>query len=110
MTTSDSVIQAGDVGIVIERTIMERSATGVWAAKDVSAASAVVLRVRTPSGTLKNFDAEFTTDGTDGKVRYVTDSSSDLDEAGHWQAQFRLTFAAGLQRTRKFHFDVGEPL
>lgn len=110
MTTCDRRIQMGDIGVIIERTIKQKNASGVWEVVDVSTATTVVLRVKAPSGTRQDFTGTLTTDGTDGKVQYTTATANDLDEAGHWQGQFRLTFPAGLQKTAKFHFDVEEGL
>lgn len=110
MTTYERRIQMGDVGVIIERTVKQKNASGVWVVVNLSTVSAVSLRLRTPTGIIKNFTGSLTTDGTDGKVQYVTVASSDLDEAGHWQGQFRLTFVSGLQKTQKFHFDVEEGL
>lgn len=110
MTTCERRIQMGDVGVIIERTVKQKNATGVWVVVNLSTVSSVVLRLRSPSGVIKNFTGTLTTDGTDGKVQYTTTATSDLDEAGHWLGQFRLTFGSGLQKTQKFHFDVEEGL
>lgn len=110
MTCNDSAIQLGTVGVAIERTIREKNQDGVWEVKDVSVATGVTLRVKDPMGDVHDFVGDFTTDGTDGKVVYVTASASDLDVAGRWTAQFILTYPAGPHRTSKFHFDVETPL
>lgn len=79
------------------------------AAIDVSAYAQVTLHLYMPDRTKKTFSATFTTDGSDGKVQYITDSASDLDQAGHYTAEFLLGDGVTARVPSDiFHFDVDQ--
>jgi hypothetical protein len=71
----------GDTGTWIELTISDEA--GVV---DVSTATTKEIHARKPSGTTVTWTAVFTTDGTDGKIRYQTLAAT-LDEVGTWVLQ-----------------------
>jgi hypothetical protein len=57
-----------------------------------------------PSRALLRKNAQLTTDGTDGRMQYVT-ASGDLDEDGQWKWQGRIVFPSSsfytdVQKTR----------
>ena len=54
---------------------------------DISDASIMEIHLRCRGGIEKVFDAEFETDGTDGRLRYITEDATDLDTQGEWKAQ-----------------------
>jgi hypothetical protein len=82
-------IHYGDIGTVFERTIVDGT-TPV----DVSSASVKQLLFSKPSGMLLTKAAVFTTDGTDGKVRYTT-IAGDLDTLGWWHLQVHIEMPGG---------------
>ena len=88
-------IHVGDVGTILERTV-----TDGGVAVDISTASVRQFILRKPSGAAATKTAAFSTDGSDGKLRYVT-VADDLDQAGQWSLQVYLEMTAG-----KWHSDV----
>jgi hypothetical protein len=98
------LIQLGSYPFAIIRTLKGEDNVEV----DVSSASLVQLVVKSPSGVKKTFTGSFVTDGVDGKVQYVTTSSSDLDETGTWTAQFVISISGGQTPTGIFTFVVSK--
>jgi hypothetical protein len=76
--------QFDDVGIVFEAELLANPATAL--PLDISAATTLELLFQTPDGVLKTKTAVLSTDGTDGKLRYIT-VASDLDKIGTWRWQ-----------------------
>ena len=56
---------------------------------NISSATTRQIKFKKPSGTVVTKTASFVTDGTDGKLSYVT-IADDLDEAGKWYLQVYL--------------------
>lgn len=79
----------GDFGTVITVTIIEDGA-----AVDISAATAHKFILTRPDGSYINPVAVFKTDGTDGKLQYTL-VSGDLNQAGKYSLQAKVTFASG---------------
>lgn len=66
------------------------------------------VQFRKPDGTVVAHDAEFTTDGSDGKIQYTT-VDGDFDIAGRWFVQGYIVAtvpAAGAWHTEKLQIDV----
>ena len=93
-------VHVGDIGTVFEATI-----TDAGVVVDISGASTKDLNFLKPSLATLNKAASFTTDGTDGKIRYTT-LSGDLDEAGTWQIQGHVIFGGGDWSTDIIKFNV----
>lgn len=73
-------LRLGDVGTAIEVTITNaRTDTAI----DVSTATVKQIVLCRPNGTLTYHDADFVTDGTDGKILYQLEDG-DLDVVGLW--------------------------
>ena len=70
-------------GFAFEAQILDAAGAPV----DISAATTLELRLELPDASVVHKTAGFTTDGTDGKVRYVV-QSGDLDMGGSWRRQF----------------------
>jgi hypothetical protein len=68
---------------------------------DVSSASPKQIKFHKPDGTVVTKTADFYTDGTDGKITYITESG-DINQVGNWKLQSFV----GLGSYR-FHSDVG---
>jgi len=57
---------------------------------DVSSASTKDFIVRKPDGTRVVWAASFVTNGTDGKLKYITNSANDFDQKGRYKIQVDL--------------------
>ena len=65
---------------------------------DISSASPIEMLFITPSGSTLTKEAVFSTDGTDGKLKY-TSVEGDLIETGEWKYCGRVTFINGMWTT-----------
>jgi len=74
-------VHVGDVGTVFEATIKDGDNP-----VDVSGLDLLELIFEKPDGTIFKRVASLTTDGTDGKVRYVS-QRGDVTHAGRWRWQ-----------------------
>jgi hypothetical protein len=81
-------MRVGDYGTVIRVTITEDDV-----AVNISAATEKVIRLAKPDGTVTEYTASFTTDGTDGLIQ-STVASGVLDQAGIWKVQGRVKTAS----------------
>jgi len=93
-------IHVADVGTVFEVTIKE----GVEIV-DVSGCTSMKIGFVKPSLEELVKTAEFTTDGTDGKIQILFDSD-DLDEEGKWKWQAQVIWASGTWHTTEGSFRV----
>lgn len=84
-----------DIGTIFRVTIFDTTSTGGSVIADVSGASAITYTFRRPDGTTFNKTGTFTSDGTDGKVQYVT-VDGDLNGAGTWSVQVLIVTSGGL--------------
>ena len=93
-----------DEGTVLRFTIKEGSA-----ALDVSSATVLTLKLKRKDKTIQEHDMVFTTDGTDGKVEYVT-LTGDIPAGnkGKWQAQVYLEMPGGKWHTSKVDVEVDD--
>lgn len=94
--------QTGAIGVSLEYTVQEDGA-----ALDISAATALKIRLRNPAGMVTEYDAEFKTDGSDGVLRYVTTSADELDRPGAWaiQPNFSLSGFVGNLEPQPFYVE-----
>ncbi len=88
--TIPSQVQFNDIGTVFRLTILDQDGAVV----DVSGASVKKILFQSPGGVLDTQDAEFSDDGSDGQIEYVT-VDGDLDETGVWSIQAKVTMVAG---------------
>ena len=98
-------MQVDDIGTILELTIKDGTAFVL----DLSTASTKEIIIKSPAGVASTHTASFTTDGTDGKIQYVT-TSGDVDEAGRWQIQGRIVMGGGDWKTSVSNFQVAENL
>jgi len=75
------------------------------AAKNVSGASTKIIYLRKPNAVVLVKSAEFTTDGSDGKIEYKC-SSEDLDTPGKWRIQGYVELGTDVWPTDGEFFDV----
>lgn len=102
MNLSDrDALHVGDVNVEVRLIVQE---DGV--AVDISGAAAMKILFQAPDGTVTEQTAEFVTDGTDGAMRYVTASASDLDDAGEWLVQGHLTMPSFVGHTSRHRLQV----
>lgn len=82
-------IHLGDVGTELRFLVTESDVV-----VDLSTASTLSGKFRTPTNRVKTETLVFVNSGTDGLLKYTTISGF-LDETGGWDAQVVITFAAG---------------
>ena len=97
-------IQQGDIGTILRATL-EDSGTVV----DVSTATVKQIKLQKPDGTDVTKTAVFTTDGSDGKIQYVT-VADDLDQSGEWKIQGYVEMPNWQGHSAKDTFFVGQNL
>lgn len=78
------VVQQDAINVLVEITIEEDNSP-----LDISAATTHSFVVRKPSGATALWLAVFSSDGTDGKLRYLT-VAGDLNEVGRYRLQPNL--------------------
>jgi hypothetical protein len=61
---------------------------------DISSATDIDIIFSKPDGTSVIKSAVFVTDGTDGKIKYIT-IDNDIDQAGVWKIQAVVTLGTG---------------
>jgi len=88
-------IHVDDVGTTFQLTFKDDGSI-----VDISSASAVQMLLMGPNDTAVTKTATLVTDGTDGKAKYVI-VADDLDTAGTWKIQGKVTFATTI-----YHSDV----
>lgn len=76
-------IQLGAIGISARFTIKDEETKAV-----INLSSATVMKIifKSPAGVRTEKVASFVTNGTDGKIEYIT-QSGDLNETGVWKIQ-----------------------
>lgn len=82
------MIHDGDIGTILEATVKEDDAS-----VNLVGSTSVKFSAHPPGGTVKSFIAAFTSDGSDGKVRYTT-LDGDINVPGTWRIQVLITFSA----------------
>lgn len=80
-------LQRGAINAIIEVDVEEDGE-----AVDLSPVLTKTLYFRKPNGDTVSKAASFVTDGTDGKLQYVTEDADFLDQAGIWKVQAFLEF------------------
>jgi hypothetical protein len=84
-------LQVNDIGTSLEVTVFDQDGVVL----NLATASLLQIALLKPDGvTEMTKTAALVTDGTDGKLHYVT-VANDLDQAGHWKIQGIITFATG---------------
>jgi hypothetical protein len=89
-------IHVGDVGTVFEATVVDEDGVAV----DVSTATTKQIVLMSPADTELARAATFSTDGTDGKLYYVS-TALDLTVAGLWERQVYVVMPSGT-----WHSDI----
>lgn len=108
MACSEEELHYNDIGTVIMTTIND-CVSGTSSPLDVSSAVSVSLVFQSPSGVSSTKTAVFNTDGSDGKIKYIT-QDGDLNEVGAWRMQAIVSFATSSFRSNVKTFKVYENL
>ena len=99
-------VHVGDIGTALEVLVREYDfTTETYSVVDISTATTMQIKLQKPNGTVVTKTGVFSTDGTDGKMRYVT-ISGDLDEAGFWRIQGYVETASWQGYTSLGEFEV----
>lgn len=99
-------LQVGVIGATLRGTAYEQDQSIM----DLSASTGLQFYLKSPSGKLKTFTASLSTDGTDGRMEYVTTAATDLFEHGRWRLQGRVVFGTQVFWSRSIRFSVLENL
>jgi hypothetical protein len=90
----------GDIGATVLLEVKETRA-----ALNISAATSLQIEIQRPDGTTLDKTAVFNSDGTDGKIKYVT-VSGDLNTAGRYEVQGYFVLSTWTGRTERVAFQV----
>ena len=90
---AEGEIHEDDIGTVFEVTVQDES--GIV---DISGATTKEIIFRKPDETVVTKTASFTSDGTDGKIRYSI-IADDLNMVGKWSIQGKVIIPAGTWHT-----------
>ena len=101
----DEQIHLNDIGTRFEATIKEKIADGTLVVVDLTGATVIQLIFFKADGISETKSASFSTDGSDGKIKYLT-LSGDIDQIGIWQIQAHITIPAGDWRSNIEDFRV----
>lgn len=95
-------IRVDDIGTTFRVTIKNKSTGEI---QDISDATTLDFIFTKANKEIVTKDGTLVTDGSDGKVEYVT-LEGDLDVAGTWRLQVYLVLPSGEWRTNKHSFRV----
>lgn len=96
----NSNIHENDIGTKLSIKVMDDGNV-----VDISLATTLVILIRKPDGDILTVAAELETDGTDGVMYYIT-TPGDIDEAGNYKIQGRVTLPNGIFYTTVGNFIV----
>ena len=108
MTCSEQELHYNDIGTTFSITVKD-CISGTATPFNLSSATDLELIFNSPSGVVKTKTASFVTDGSDGKIKYIT-VDGDLDEVGLWRLQARVVLPLGSWSTDIGTFKVYENL
>lgn len=94
-------IRLEDTGVKIDPVMVDPDGNVI----NISAASAITFHFQKPDGSVLSVTGALDTDGTDGKVKYVTQAGN-IDQVGTWQYQVYVTLADGPLHSEKAKFKV----
>jgi hypothetical protein len=93
-------IHVGDIGTSFQITVNDQN--GVV---NLSNVDSMYILFRKPDDSFKQVTPSLLTNGTDGKIKYVT-QAGDLDQYGTWQIQARVVFGSAVYSTDIQRFKV----
>ena len=95
-----SQIHIGDVGTTLVGTVLDDGS-----AVDISSASVLQMIIKKPDQTTLTKTASLNTDGTDGKMKYVT-VTDDIDQVGNWKIQGKVVIGSATYYSSVSTFKV----
>jgi len=95
-----SEIHEGDIGTKLLITVTDDGSI-----VDISSASSLSIYIKKPDGTILTRTGVLETDGTDGKMYYIT-VAGDLDRAGNYKIQGKVVLPSGSYYTSTATFKV----
>lgn len=95
-----SQIHEGDIGTKLLITVTDDGQV-----VDISSAISLSIFIKKPNGTILTRVGTLETDGTDGKMYYIT-VSGDLDKAGSYKIQGQVVLPSGSYYTSTATFKV----
>lgn len=95
-----SQIHEGDIGTKLLITVTDDGQI-----VDISSATSLSIFIKKPDGTILTRVGVLETDGTDGKMYYIT-VSGDLDKAGSYKIQGQVVLLSGSYYTSTATFKV----
>lgn len=99
-------IRIGDTGTSLEVTVVDCDGAII----PLNSATIMTIRLKAPNdAALVNKTAELVTDGSDGKMHYVT-QAGDLNQSGKWKVQGYVALPAGNWSTDIDSFVVADNL
>jgi len=101
MSLPEAKLFVGAVGVIFEVTFKDQDGAVI----DISSMTANTLTFRKSSGAGMTKTGVLSTDGSDGKLRYVT-IVDDLNEAGWWKLQGDITLTGWDGPSNIVEFEV----
>lgn len=98
-------IHVGDFGNTFEFTVLKQDSSVL----DISTASGIMLTFEKPDTSRVYKNGDLLTDGTDGKIVYVTESGL-FDQSGYWKVNSVVSSDNYRYTTDIFRFKVEEDL
>lgn len=94
-------VHVNDIGTALRFTVKNQDGDVF----NLSGYSSIIVYLQTPGGTVLTKTAALTTDGTDGKLEYVT-LDGDISEPGTWRAQVKVEKGGGSWKSEVIKFKV----
>lgn len=96
-----SEVHVGDIGTKLMITFLKDGEP-----VDISLCTLKEILIEKPDATILTKTAIFETDGTDGKIFWLTTISTDFDLPGQWKVQGKISIGGGTWRTQVGVFRV----
>ncbi len=106
------VVHKNDFGYHIDILVQEYNwDTEAWEPKDISGFSSLTYVIEKPDGTSTTVTPSFRSDGTDGFLRFTTDSNTIIfDQKGSYQIQALLVGGSQQFHSTIYRVDIENPL
>ena len=95
-----SQIHVGDIGTTLIGTVLDDGAV-----VDISSAASMQMIIKRPDQTTMTKTASNYTDGTDGKMKYVT-VTDDIDQVGNWKIKGKVVIGSATYYSSVSTFKV----
>jgi hypothetical protein len=95
-----SQIHVDDIGTTLVGTVLDGGA-----AVDISSASSIQMIIKKPDQTSLTKTASLNSDGTDGKMKYVT-VAGDIDQVGNYKIQGKVVLGSATYYSSVSTFKV----